>query len=169
MTAPAGTATGHDNAEVEDYVEVEHAEVEHFYARQMQSLDSGDADAWAATFTEDGSFAPPSLPEPVRGRAALAEGARRTRAALAAGGETHRHWLGMLTVRPCEDGSLLAESYVQVVAVREGNGPRLHLMCVCADVLVRRGGELLVRERVVTRDDRGVTRDDRIVTRDDRA
>ncbi|MFI0909601.1 nuclear transport factor 2 family protein [Streptomyces abikoensis] len=135
-------------------VDRDHAEVEHFYARQMRLLDSGEADAWAATFTEDGSFAPPSLPEPVRGRAALAEGARGAVAALAAEGETHHHWVGMLAVRPRGDGSLLAESYVQVVAVRPGEGPRLHLMCTCADVFVRQDGELLVRERVVTRDDR---------------
>ncbi|AZQ74564.1 nuclear transport factor 2 family protein [Streptomyces luteoverticillatus] len=114
-------------------VDRDHAEVEHFYARQMRLLDSGEADAWAATFTE---------------------GARGAVAALAAEGETHRHWVGMLAVRPRGDGSLLAESYVQVVAVRPGEGPRLHLMCTCADVFVRQDGELLVRERVVTRDDR---------------
>ncbi|MFF4158544.1 nuclear transport factor 2 family protein [Streptomyces sp. NPDC001678] len=148
------TTLANANANANATVDRDRAEVEHFYARQMTLLDSGEADAWAATFTEDGSFAPPSLPEPVRGRAALAEGARKAFAALAAEGDTHRHWVGMVAVRPGEDGSLVAESYVQVVAVRAGAGPRLHLMCTCTDVFVRQEGELLVRERVVTRDDR---------------
>ncbi|CAM5717009.1 hypothetical protein SVIOM342S_07854 [Streptomyces violaceorubidus] len=62
-----------------------YAEVQHFYARQMRLLDTGEADAWAGTFTEDGSFAPPSRPQPVRGRPALAAGARQSAADIAAG------------------------------------------------------------------------------------
>ncbi|GGX44784.1 nuclear transport factor 2 family protein [Streptomyces fructofermentans] len=131
-----------------------YAEVQHFYARQMRYLDSGEAETWARTFTEDGSFAPPSLPEPVRGRAALTAGARGTAAGLADAQEQHRHWVGMLTVTPSDDGSLTAESQVSIVAVPRGGPARLHLVCVCRDVLVREDGELLVRERVVTRDDR---------------
>ncbi|MBX7469547.1 nuclear transport factor 2 family protein [Streptomyces sp. NPDC058961] len=131
-----------------------YAEVQHFYARQMRHLDSGEAEVWAGTFTADGSFAPPSLPEPVRGRPALTEGARKAAAGLAAAGETHRHWVGMLTVTPADDGSLTAESQVSIIAVPRGGPARLHLVCSCRDVLVREAGELLVRERVVTRDDR---------------
>ncbi|GAA4097986.1 MULTISPECIES: nuclear transport factor 2 family protein [Streptomyces] len=131
-----------------------YAEVQHFYARQMRHLDSGEAEVWAGTFTADGSFAPPSLPEPVRGRPALTEGARKAAAGLAAAGETHRHWVGMLTVTPADDGSLTAESQVSIIAVPRGGPARLHLVCTCRDVLVREAGELLVRERVVTRDDR---------------
>ncbi|MET9502692.1 nuclear transport factor 2 family protein [Streptomyces sp. NPDC006259] len=131
-----------------------YAEVQHFYARQMRYLDTGEAETWAGTFTEDGSFAPPSLPEPVRGRPMLAEGARKAAAGLAAARETHRHWVGMLTVTPADDGSLTAESQVSIIAVAQGGPARLHLVCTCRDVLVREGGRLLVRERVVTRDDR---------------
>ncbi|MEU8763238.1 nuclear transport factor 2 family protein [Streptomyces sp. NPDC048659] len=134
------------------------AEVRRFHARQMQLLDSGDADAWAATFTEDGLFAPPSLPEPVRGRAALAEGVRTAHAALVAEGEVRRH---LLTTEVVEepvagdaDGAVRVRSYVQVVATRKDEEPRLILMCVCEDVLVSEDGEWRVRERYVTRDDR---------------
>ncbi|GGW19124.1 nuclear transport factor 2 family protein [Streptomyces capoamus] len=131
-----------------------YAEVQHFYARQMRYLDSGEAETWAGTFTADGSFKPPSLPEPVRGRPALTEGARQAAAGLAAEGQTHRHWVGMLTVTPADDGSLTAESQVSIIAVAQGGPARLHLVCTCRDVLVREAGELLVRDRVVTRDDR---------------
>ncbi|CAM5717236.1 nuclear transport factor 2 family protein [Streptomyces violaceorubidus] len=130
-----------------------YAEVQHFYARQMRLLDTGEADAWAGTFTEDGSFAPPSRPQPVRGRPALAAGARQSAADIAARGETQRHWVGMLTVTPADDGSLTAESQVTIITVPRGGPARLHLVCTCHDVLASEAGELLVRERVVTRDD----------------
>ncbi|MGW6603268.1 nuclear transport factor 2 family protein [Streptomyces sp. NPDC055036] len=138
-------------------VEQTDAQVRRFYARHMQLLDSGAADEWAATFTEDGSFAPPSLLEPVRGRAALAAGVRSSAAKLDAAGERHRHLLSMIHVEPAADGSLRVRSYAQIVATPRGGTPRLHLMCVCEDILVRENGELLVRERRVTRDDRPET------------
>ncbi|MFI2607759.1 nuclear transport factor 2 family protein [Kitasatospora sp. NPDC018619] len=131
------------------------ADLGHFYARQMQLLDSGEAEAWAATFTADGLFAPPSLPEPVRGRAALAAGVRSAHAALVAGGEVRRHVLSTAAVEPpAPDGSVRVRSYVQVVATRRGEDPRLLLMCVCEDLLVVEDGQWRVRERYVTRDDR---------------
>ncbi|BDM71261.1 hypothetical protein HEK616_47480 [Streptomyces nigrescens] len=132
-----------------------YAEIQQFYARHMQLLDAGEAEAWAATFTEDGSFAPPSLPEPIRGRAQLAAGVRRAAAELAEAGERHRHLLGTHAVDVGADGELLVRSYAQIIATPRNGQPRLHLMCVCEDVLVRRDGTLRVRERRVTRDDRG--------------
>lgn len=133
-----------------------YAEVQQFYARHMHLLDGGDGEGWAQTFTEDGLFVPPSAPEGVRvrGRADLAAGVRAAAAALAEAGETHRHLLSMVTVEEPADGTLRVRSYAQIIATPQGGTPRLHLMCVCDDVLVRDGGELRVRERRVTRDDR---------------
>ncbi|MFD3540799.1 nuclear transport factor 2 family protein [Streptomyces sp. NPDC058662] len=135
-------------------VESLYAEVQQFYAHHMHLLDAGDGEGWALTFTEDGSFAPPSLPEPVVGRAALAAGVAEAAASLAKAGEVHRHLLSMVAVRPGEDGELAVRSYAQIIATPRGGSPRLHLMCVCDDVLVRVDGELKVRARRVTRDDR---------------
>lgn len=131
-----------------------YAEVQQFYARHMHLLDMGAAEEWARTFTEDGVFKLPSGPEPVRGRAALAAGVRKVAAGLAEAGEVHRHVLGMLAVTPQADGSLQVRSYAQIITTPRSGQPRLHLMCVCEDVLVREDGELRVRERRVTRDDR---------------
>lgn len=131
-----------------------YAQVQQFYARQMQLLDDGAAQEWANTFTAGGSFQAPSLPEPVRGREALAAGVRKAAAGLAAAGETHRHWLGMINVVPQADGSLRVRCYAHILAVPHGGEPRPHLSCVCSDVLVYDGGELRVRQRQVTRDDR---------------
>jgi SnoaL-like domain len=143
QTRPAGDTVG---AELQ-------AEVQQFYARHMQLLDDGRAEEWAETFTADGSFAPPTLPEPVRGRANLAAAVGRAHAELVAAGETHRHWHGMVHVQPATDGTLLVRCYALVFATPRGGEPRIHRACVCTDVLVREDGELRVRERVVTRDD----------------
>ena len=129
------------------------AEVEQFYARQMRALDTGAADEWATTFTRDGVFSHQASEEPVRGRDAIAAGARAAAQRLADAGEQRRHLLSMLDIDPRPDGTLLVRSYAQIVGTRRNTEPRLHLMCVCDDVLVREGGTLLTRERRVTRDD----------------
>ncbi|HEY8533043.1 MAG TPA: nuclear transport factor 2 family protein [Micromonospora sp.] len=130
-----------------------YCEIQQFYAEHMQLLDSGRAEEWAATFTEDGVFRVPTLPEPVRGRPALAAAVRKTHAALAAAGEVHRHWHGMLNVRPTPDGAYHVRCYALVFATPRGGEPRLHRTCVCEDILVRVDGKFQVRERTVTRDD----------------
>ncbi|WP_328406280.1 nuclear transport factor 2 family protein (plasmid) [Streptomyces sp. NBC_00390] len=130
-----------------------YAEVQQFYASHMQRLDSGAADEWADDFTQDGSFHPPTLPQPVRGRAALAAAVRDAHAGLRAAGEQHRHWHGMLSVTPQDDGSLHVRCYALVFATPKGGEPRPHRSCVCEDVLVREDGELRINRRTVTRDD----------------
>ncbi|MFI2714633.1 nuclear transport factor 2 family protein [Micromonospora sp. NPDC018662] len=132
-----------------------YAEVQQFYAWHMHLLDSGAAREWADTFTPDGVFAPPSAPRPIVGRDALAAGAEQAHAELRRKGEQHRHLLLSVNVRPQDDGSLTVRSYAQIVATPRDGEPRLHLMCVTHDVLVRGAdGQLLVRHRRVTRDDR---------------
>ncbi|WP_405016245.1 nuclear transport factor 2 family protein [Kitasatospora sp. NBC_00070] len=128
------------------------ADLDQFYARHLQLLDSGRAEEWAATFTADGTFQLPGRPGPSRGRAELAEGARRAGAAQREAGETHRHWHGMLDVEARPDGSVGVRCYALVYLTPRGGDPRLHRSCVCEDVLVRVDGSWLVRSRVVTRD-----------------
>jgi hypothetical protein len=133
--------------------------VQQFYARHMHLLDSGQADEWAATFTPDGRFSAPGLPAPVQGRAALAAAVRETVARLAAGGELHRHWHGMVHVSPQDDGSVNVRCYALVVAVNRDGEPRLHRSCICEDVLVPAvdgDGGWQVRERRVTPDPAGL-------------
>ncbi|MFF7314556.1 nuclear transport factor 2 family protein [Streptomyces sp. NPDC008137] len=128
-------------------------DIEHFYARHMQLLDGGEAEAWAGTFTADATFLAPSMAEPVRGRDGIAAGARAAVQGRAAAGETHRHWVTMTTARSTGAGTETV-SYVQILATPRGGAPRLELSCVMRDRLVRRDGELLVAERHITRDDR---------------
>ncbi|QJS98971.1 SnoaL-like domain-containing protein [Streptomyces asoensis] len=128
-------------------------EVSGFYARQMQRLDSGDAQGWAATFTEDALFHLPTRPEPMRGRAALESGARTAAAAIAAAGERRRHVTGMFVIDERPDGALDVRAYTVIYATRIGGASRVHQVCVCEDVLVRAQGGLRVRSRRVSLDD----------------
>lgn len=130
------------------------AEVQQFYARQMHLLDNGKADAWADTFTEDGVFAANAHPEPARGRETIRAAAARAAAQRAEEGLQVRHWLGMLDVRPQEDGSVVALSYALIVNTLLGGSPQVHLSTTCEDVLVRgEDGGWLVSRRQVRRDD----------------
>jgi 3-phenylpropionate/cinnamic acid dioxygenase small subunit len=131
-----------------------HAEVQQFYARQMQLFDLYRPLEWADTFTEDAIFDVPTLPEPVRGRAALIASTRRAHAQLAEAKEQHRHVIGMLDVRPQADATVQVRSYAVVYATTVGRESRVHRMCVCEDILVRdTAGQLQVGSRRVTRDD----------------
>jgi hypothetical protein len=130
-----------------------HAEIERFYAAQMQLLDRGAVKDWADTFTEDGTFAASGLPAPVRGRDTIATSAGRAYEERTARGVVHRHWLGMLVVDPSSEDVVRARSYALVIEVPVGGSPALHRSTVCDDVLIRDVDRWLVRERLVTRDD----------------
>jgi 3-phenylpropionate/cinnamic acid dioxygenase small subunit len=131
-------------------------EVQQFYARHMHMLDSGQSKEWAQTFTADGVFAPEHRPEPVVGREALEAAVRTTHEKLVADGEVRRHWHGMVSVEPRDDGTLRARCYALILGTRAGEDTRVVMSCVCEDELVREDGQLRVRYRRVTRD--GVTR-----------
>ncbi|UKY51769.1 nuclear transport factor 2 family protein [Streptomyces inhibens] len=130
-----------------------YAEVQQFYAEHFHLLDSGQAEAWAATFAEDATFEVPTQPKPTQGRAQLTTVMRRTAQELAEAGEVRRHWHGMVAVHPQDDGSLHVRCYALVFASKKGGSSQLHRVCVCADVLVRENGKLLVQTRKVSRDD----------------
>jgi hypothetical protein len=127
-------------------------DIQQFYAQQMQALDEGATDEWAATFTPDGEFAAGGLPEPVRGRDAIAAGASKIAGEFADRGVQRRHWLGMLTVTPGPGGSVRARAYALVLEIPAGGDVIARRSTVCDDELVPADGGWLVRRREVTRD-----------------
>ncbi|MDT0549858.1 MULTISPECIES: nuclear transport factor 2 family protein [Streptomyces] len=129
------------------------AEIQQFYARQMQLLDDGEAEAWAETFAEDGVFAANAHPEPFTGRPAIAAGARRATDDFAARGIRRRHWLGMLSLEPKDEHTVFVRSYAQVIETARGGQSALRASTTCADLLVRRDGRWLVLDRRIHRDD----------------
>jgi hypothetical protein len=130
-----------------------HAEIQHFYARQMHLLDEGRTDEWAETFTPDGVFAANGRTA-ATGRAAIREAAGAAAAQRVQQGLQVRHWLGMLDVRPRPDGTVQASSYALIINTPRGGSPAAHLSTTCEDVLVRgEDGDWQVSSRVVQRDD----------------
>jgi len=130
-----------------------YAQVQQFYAHQMQLFDAHDAERWAATFTEDAVLDVPTLAEPVRGRANLTSNVLRNQARQQRSGQRLRHWVGMLDVQARRDGELRTRCYALVYVTPRGGSSRLLRVCVMEDTLVRVRGKLRPRRRLVTRDD----------------
>jgi 3-phenylpropionate/cinnamic acid dioxygenase small subunit len=142
----SGTLTGNRPMDLQ-------TQITSFYASQMQLLDSGECDAWAVTFTEDGVFTASGLPEPVYGRQAIAAGASAAHDQLVRSGVVHRHWLGMVSTAWQEDGTVRARCYALVIETPRGGKSVIHRSTVCKDILVPSGDSWQVREREVARDD----------------
>ena len=81
-TSAAGTLT------TQDYIDIEQN-----YARYYHTIDSGDAEGWADTFTDDGDF------NGTKGRAALVESRKRS------GPSKTRHVVSNLVIKPTVDGA----------------------------------------------------------------
>ncbi|MFF2956900.1 nuclear transport factor 2 family protein [Kitasatospora sp. NPDC057965] len=131
-----------------------YAEVQLFYARQMQHLDAVRAEPFAATFAADGVFDHSPDAPAVRGREAIAaEVDSYNERRFAQDPVQRRHWFNMLDVREQPDGSVHTEFYAVVLTTRPGQfQPVVAPACVVRDVLVREGGELRTLERRVTQD-----------------
>jgi 3-phenylpropionate/cinnamic acid dioxygenase small subunit len=129
------------------------SQITSFYAQQMQLLDGGDYEAWAATFTEHGVFSANGLPQAVSGRQAIAAGAASAAEQVARSGLVHRHWLGMVSAIRQEDGTVRARCYALVIQTPAGGTPIIHRSTVCEDILVASAGSWQVDNRKVTRDD----------------
>ncbi|CAD5988796.1 nuclear transport factor 2 family protein [Streptomyces cyaneofuscatus] len=140
-----------------DHVPAElYSRIQQFYARQMGLLDDGRADDWADTFTEDAVFQEASrLNEPLRGRDAIRESSRARKKRLEADKLDFRHWLGMLTVTPREDGSLQTRAYALAMRVPAGGELDIFASVVCHDQLVLTDGTWQVRHRDLHHDGSG--------------
>ncbi|MFE3285997.1 nuclear transport factor 2 family protein [Streptomyces sp. NPDC059233] len=130
-----------------------YAGIQQFYAHQMQLFDAFRAEQWAATFTEEAVFDVPTLPEPVRGRTALAACVRHNEDVARRTGERLRHWLGMLDVEQRPDGTVRTRAYALVYMTPPDGVPKVHRVCVMEDTLVRSRGRWRTAHRLVSRDD----------------
>lgn len=129
------------------------AAVHQLYGFQSHYIDNGRAADWAATFTGDGEFHSPSYPEPVAGRAALTEFARRFHETARMAGEVHRHVVTNIAIRQLDDATLEVVAYLQIVATPRGGRSLLLRMTAVEDRLRRDAGGWAVAHRRVARDD----------------
>lgn len=87
LRAPKGALS------TQDYVEIQQ-----LYARYAMTIDAGNADGWANTFTSDGVFN-----NNARGHAALVQFVHDWRDKRS--GASRRHWNSNLVITPSEDGA----------------------------------------------------------------
>ena len=146
------------SSEAGPYVSAQlYAEVQQFYARQMNLIEGADADpdAWAETFTEDAVFASPG-PQPMEvGREAIRASVQGTVDSFAAQRLDFRHWFGMIDVTEGPDGDLRTRYYALGWATPAGGALSARGSLVCHDHLVRgEDGGWRVRERRLSADGR---------------
>ncbi|MEV7421606.1 MULTISPECIES: nuclear transport factor 2 family protein [unclassified Streptomyces] len=130
-----------------------YTQVQHFYARQMQALDTGRFEEYAGTFTEDGSFQhTPTVPPAVTRPGIVAE-LRSFNTKYAGDPVRRRHWFNQIVLDPRPDGAIDSTVYAMIVRIRPGERPEIWPHCLLHDVLVEQEGEILMRSRVVTYDE----------------
>lgn len=139
-----------ESNEVPDLVAVQ---VMRLYARQSRLIDSGDAAAWAGTFTADGVFASPSYPEPATGKRQLVAFAERFAAGNASGTVSRHVVTNVDVLRGANDDQLVVHAYLQIVSTPRGEFSRLVRLTTITDRLVRLDGAWRVAHRKVVRDD----------------
>ncbi|GHB08602.1 nuclear transport factor 2 family protein [Streptomyces thermoviolaceus] len=129
-----------------------YAQVQHFYARQMQALDAGRFADYANTFTEDGTFQHSPGAQPAVGRAGIVAELERFHERFADDPVQRRHWFNHVALEPLPDGSLSSTVYALIVTVRPGGTPKIGPSCVVHDVLEITEEGVLTRSRLVTHD-----------------
>lgn len=127
-------------------------EVQQFYARQMQALDSGKLEAYADTFTEDAEFGHTPGRDPARTRVGIINDLYAVHERLADDPQQRRHLFTMMDLDPQEDGSIRSTVYALVMTTRPGGNPEPVRNCVVHDVLVREDSGLRNRSRMVEHD-----------------
>ncbi|MCP2279396.1 actinorhodin biosynthesis protein ActVIA [Nocardia amikacinitolerans] len=129
-----------------------YAEVQQFYAEQMQRLDNRDIPGYADTFTEDAEFEhSPGIP-PARTRAGIIADLVEFHKRFETDPMQRRHWFNMINLQPQDDGTIVSTTYCLVVKIRPNSKPEIAPSCVVHDVLVRVDGALLTRSRRVVHD-----------------
>ncbi|MEW1905569.1 MULTISPECIES: nuclear transport factor 2 family protein [unclassified Streptomyces] len=131
-----------------------YVEAQRFYARQAELLDGLRAEAFAETFTEDGTLSPSPVRKKSVGRGEIARSLRAAHhARFGTEPVRRRHWYGMLQVDERPDGTLRARFASMVWVTRPWNPvSEPGTSALVEDVLVRDGDRLLVRERRITPD-----------------
>ncbi|MEV7088425.1 nuclear transport factor 2 family protein [Streptomyces sp. NPDC093085] len=110
--------------------------VQQFYAVQMQALDGGRFEEYAATFTKDGSFQHSPNAEPAVGRDGIVTELVAFHKRYDGDPVQRRHWFNQIVLEPRADGSLQSTVYALVVTVRPGGTPVIAPSCLVHDVLV---------------------------------
>jgi hypothetical protein len=130
-----------------------YVEIQQFYARQMRALDAFQLEAYVNTFTEDGIVDHAHKNEKVQGRADMLAGIYAALPRYT--GLVVRHWFDQMLIDIVDDTTLHV-SYASLVTRTDVDGNVVfEPTFLIEDVLVRQGGELYTRSRVIHRDKAG--------------
>lgn len=129
----------------EDYVEIQN-----LYAWYNLCSDAGDAEGYAACFTEGGAVHIPALGMTVAGRADLVRFKEKDRDGR--GGKYRRHWNGSLHLRKQPDGSVRGRCYLLAYNGVPGSLPELADCGVYDDVIVKIDGAWRFARREIAMD-----------------
>ncbi|MGA4847512.1 nuclear transport factor 2 family protein [Streptomyces sp. G5(2025)] len=125
-------------------------EVKNFYARQMRVLDDLDIEQFILTFTENGSVAHPHRNEKTVGH----ENMRTKMNAMLPGyqGTVTRHWFDHFLLEEHEGDALRVTYYSLVTQSNDKEEVTFFSSSSVEDIMVREGGELRIRDRIIYRD-----------------
>lgn len=120
------------------------------YARYNFASDSGDAEAYADCFVENGVLELRPLNYKVEGRAAFV--AHKQRDAAGRGGRYRRHWNTNISVEIGDDGTVIGRCYFIGYGGDPGQLPQIADCGVYEDTLSNKGGRWRFARRLLTMD-----------------
>lgn len=129
----------------QDYIDVQN-----LYARYNHASDAGDAEAYAACFTDDGVLQIDPVGVLVPGRASLV--AYKQKDAAGRGGRYRRHWNGSLWLEAVDADTVRGRCYFHGFNGRPGELPVFADAGVYDDRIVRVGGAWRFARRHITLD-----------------
>ncbi|MFD7450305.1 nuclear transport factor 2 family protein [Kitasatospora sp. NPDC059827] len=129
-----------------------YAEVQQFYARQMQALDGGRFAEYAATFTADGTFQHTPGTEPAVGPAGVEKELEAFHERFRDDPVQRRHYFNQIVLEPLENGDLRSTVYALIVRVRPQERPEVWPSCVVHDVVAVTEQGIRLRSRSISYD-----------------
>ncbi len=129
---------------------LDYVEIQNLYGFYNLASDAGDADAYAACFTEDAVLRIETLDMTVTGRANLH--AFKLKDAAGRGGRYRRHWNGSLHLRRRDDGTVLGRCYLQAFNGNPGSLPELADVGCYEDTILQEAGEWRFAKRIIRMD-----------------
>ncbi|MGC1239722.1 MAG: nuclear transport factor 2 family protein [Acidimicrobiales bacterium] len=115
------------------------------YARYARAIDSGDGDAWASCYAEDGVYSSSTFGE-CQGRDRLKLFAADHFDRWIKQGVQTRHWNNQVLLTPSATG-IDGSVYVLLLGVRKGEAPRPLLQTVYTDALINVEGRWQLAQR----------------------
>ncbi|HEY4021561.1 MAG TPA: nuclear transport factor 2 family protein [Pseudonocardiaceae bacterium] len=128
------------------------AEIQNFYARQVQDMDNGRFAEFADTFMHECEFTPMKHKPTAHGRQAIVDKLDDFAKQTFGSDEQRRHWIAMTVVDEVDVDTYDVVSYALVTRTKAGEPPVLHFAGEIVDRLVRDGGAIKVLRRMVNSD-----------------